>query len=203
MSTPNYPAFFTAPGQPSFSTAVAVAGYELDFPFGESRPDTLVITQRFWQLRADYSRPAPNALNCPAYPTARFCDDYGFRDVGMGIVEWTREWATVPGPREEYEAYAFRFPGYDTLVAQRNPFTRTVPARIEYSYALVGPGGAWASPASIPLPAVWAFDDNYLTDGTEPTYTAYRFMSEIVIDVALTRWRGNIWERAVRSIARL
>ena len=208
MSAPTYPLFFPGPG-PGFETAVQIGGYVPEYPLGEARPDAVVITAPFMQLRANYARPDPNSRNCAAYPTAYFCDDRDFRDYGHGLVTWTREWATLPGQWSDYESYAFRFPGIDSIdYAGRDPFTATVPAQLLYSYFLAGPGGTVGDAGAIALPDSWAYPDNYLTDASDPTagyyMTYYRASTyRLVIDTPLKRWRGNIWERCVRAVTAL
>lgn len=204
MSTPTYPAYYTAAGQPSFTQETPVGDFILSYPFGEADPTALIITQRFWQLRANYQRPSPNALNNSAYSSARFIDDSTFRDVGMGITEWTRTWAIVPASRYEYESYAFTFPGFDVIGASREPFTRAVTSRVTYDYFLLGAGGYYSSPDEIPLLSLWSFTASYLTDDTSPSYTTYQgyigSSYAINLESNLRRWQGNIYERANREI---
>lgn len=112
MPAPTYPLYLTKAGQTLFTVETPQGGFMPDHPFGEPCRDALVITQRFWQRRANYARPAANAQNCSAYPAAYFIQDAGFRDVGMGIVEWVRTWATIPPSWSEPESYAFFYPAY-------------------------------------------------------------------------------------------
>lgn len=200
MSTPAYPSFFVAAGQPAFTTAAPVAGFVPEFPFGESRPDALLITQRFWQTRADYLRPASNAQNCSAYPTARFCEDLNFRDLGHGLVEWTRLWATLPAERQEYETYAFRYPG---IFDQRDPFSVTQISTLTYNYYLIGPGGSHATPDLIPNPGVFYYIQDYLDTDTTPTLATYEAQTTLNVEISVRRWRGNIYERMIRTVPRL
>lgn len=197
MSTPTYPAFFTASGQPSFESEAGYLGFVPEYPFGESRPDALLVTQKFWQRRSSYVRPTPNALNCSAYPAARFCDDSGFRDLGMGLVEWTRLWATVPGERQEFETYAYRYPGFFNT---REPFTIPVISTLTYTYFLIGAGGSYATPALIPVPTQFYYLQDYLDIDTTPTLAQYAAYEALTVEISVRRWRGNIYERLVRTI---
>lgn len=222
MSTPTYPLYFTASGQPAFTTATAQGGFIIDYPFGERRPDALVIRQRFMQLRTEYVRPASNATNCSAYPAARFCDDTAFRDVGMGIVEWTRVWATVPGQIIDYETYAYVYPGYASSLAAygRVPLPSQVTSKLIVDFFLVGSGGTYADAGAIPVYQGQAYSygpysgeiaAEYLSSTSSPTITAYKALATTdaadsasysieAHDSSLEFYMGNIWRRTRRLI---
>lgn len=222
MSTPTYPAFFTATGQSAFTVAVAQGGINLEFPFGERRPDAFIARQRFWQTRADYVRPASNSANLSAYPAARFCDDSGFRDLGFGLHEWLRTWATVPAQIIDYETFAYVYPGYaSTLSAYgRVPLPAQVTSKLVMDFFLVGAGGTYADAGVIPVyqgqgytygPYSGEVAADYLNATSSPTLTAYKALvttdaadptsySIEAHDSILEPYQGNIWRRTRRLI---
>lgn len=112
------PAFLTAAGQNAFTVETRVADYVIRQELGAAEPTALVISAKYWQTRAEYARPAPNTTltydnGAGSDVTAYFVDDVEFQDLGGGVQEWTRLWATVPATWEEPGGtFAFTFPAY-------------------------------------------------------------------------------------------
>lgn len=222
MPSPTYPVFFTGSSGASHTTAVAQGGFVIDYPLGERNRDALMIRQQFQQKRVDYVRPAANLQNCSAYTNAYFCDDTGFRDLGMGLMEWTRVWATIPSQTIDYETFAYTFPGYAAsgMTPGRVPISNQVTSKIVLDFYLVGSGGSYTSAADIPVTfgqtyvyGVWSGSvaAEYLNGDSVPTITTYK--GWVTTDAAtassytleahdsiLEPYVGNIWRRLRRFV---
>ncbi len=125
------PAFITAAGQPAFTTETRVSDYIIQQALGANEPTALIITAKYWQTRADYARPAVNATltydnGAGSDVTAYFVDDTEFQDLGGGVQEWRRTWATIPATwQEPGGTFAFTFPADTAGVAFGSIFTAT------------------------------------------------------------------------------
>lgn len=106
------PAFKTGSGQPAFTTDTQCGDYVPQYALGAGEPTALIITAPFMETRADYTRPAANSNITYAGATAYFIDDYSFQDLRGGVMQWIREWATIPASWSEPEEYAFTYPAY-------------------------------------------------------------------------------------------
>jgi len=210
-----------------------------------------ILTQDFQQAEASY---APAPLNTPypkadgtlgvsgetwagsdAYNSAGYIlvEEGPLRDQGGGVVRWTRTYARVPDQHFDPCQMAFQFPGYlaagNGLALLRNPFTRTVPGTIEYTYFLAGTNTQaavqalekanfvseqlflWPRPTGdIPLPNE-AFIVNYIWSSISPeptvptleTYVGwvtYGTNTIVAQPSQFTRWMGNIIRREVITI---
>jgi hypothetical protein len=125
--------FKTAAGQPSFATEVCTEAYAPLFPQTQNRT-AIIYRERFTQLRTYYTRPAYNTPH-PYLPQVYFADDTDFQDRPGNVVEWTRVYSTLPPSWNDFESYAYSFPGYQGL---RAPFTRTVTAKLTRDYFIAG-----------------------------------------------------------------
>lgn len=163
-----------------FSLAAASSGKQKSFPF-EGDTVSFVTTQNFIQLAANFE-PLPLNSPDPEDPTAFLIGESERRDIGGELVEWTRTYARVPVSRNEFETYAYTFPGFvatynseyhspwadagvsilpyfpitpaPTLTDPgRAPTVRTVTSRLAYDYFLCGAGGQYEKPQDIPLNA--------------------------------------------------
>lgn len=125
------PAFITDTGQPAFTTEARVSDYVITQALGADEPTALFIKARFWQTRAQYARPAVNATltydnGAGSDVTAYFVDDTEFQDLGGGLQEWTRTWATIPATwQEPGGTFAFTFPAYISPIAFGTLYTVT------------------------------------------------------------------------------
>lgn len=140
-------------------------------------------------------------------PLAFLTHQSPIENLDGGQVRYQRIFSTKPAQRVEFEAVAFRYPGYDVTGTSREPFTLTVSAQVTYDYFWVSDDGAAdeTDADDITLPAPFAFGGNYLTDSTSPTQSTYAGTVStggytLVLDVALRRWTGNIYERVTRKI---
>ena len=131
-----------------------------------------VLLQDFMQLRANF---AATALNT-AHPSAGLTPDFSAfvlveegerRDVGNGLVRWTRKYALAPEAWDYSESYAYTFIGFQGLIANysgfgggtfnpvvatgRIPQSWVVSSRVHNEYFLVGAGQTYASSAAIPV----------------------------------------------------
>lgn len=102
--------YFTASGQPAFTTAVSV-GLPVYLSAPESSTEFQGARQRYWQVATAYS---PAALNTVATYLATTCylvGEGGFSDVRGGVAEFTREYRRIPSARTiPLGTYAFKFP---------------------------------------------------------------------------------------------
>lgn len=183
----------------TFTTATLHGNYRRSFPIaGDTTAQ--IIEQDFMILGSSFS---PLALNTPhaTVTSAYLVEEAPSFDVGGGILQWTRRYATVPATRSDYESFSYRFPGYlgsltppysqyygDDPIG-RDPTVLVVPSRLEYKYALCATGETYTTPALFyaaqGVPAQqWAVNTNpdarvdYLFDGSpsesDPTLTAYQ-----------------------------
>jgi hypothetical protein len=126
-----FPSFQTAVGQNAFTTETRVSDYIIEQALGANEPTALIISARYWQTRADYARPAVNATltydnGAGSDVTAYFIDDVEFQDLGGGVQEWRRTWATIPATwQEPGGTFAFTFPAYTAGVAFGSIFAAT------------------------------------------------------------------------------
>lgn len=126
-----FPLFQTAVGQNAFTTETRVSDYVIQQALGANEPTALFISARYWQTRADYARPAVNSTltydnGAGADVTGYFVDDTEFQDVGGGVQEWRRTWATIPATwQEPGGTFAYTFPAYQAGIAFGTAFSVT------------------------------------------------------------------------------
>lgn len=179
----------------AWSTHHEIGIRRIEYPIPQDLTAFLVV-RTYQGPVAGYS---PMALDTAdtEFTSAYFVEQGPLENVDGGQVRYTRTFATVPATRTEYEAYAYRYPGFDVLGDARDPFTSTVAAEVEHTFTRT------SSPGAISLPSPFVYDGNYLTDSTNPSYDDYDALTDLTIDVSLSRWRGNIWEKVVRTIPKL
>jgi hypothetical protein len=117
--------FKTGGGQNAFTVEERISDYLVSYPLGAAEPTALVIDASFMQTRANYSRPAANAVLSYNGSNAYFVDDQGFSDVTAGVTTWGRKWATIPASWSEYEDTSYEFPSYIVGVAYGTTFNVT------------------------------------------------------------------------------
>lgn len=218
----------------TFSTASAVGAARKSFPF-DGDNTSFIVDQDFMIAFASFT---PLALNTahPTFTTAYLVKESPLEDLGGGIARWTRTYATIPASLDSFETFNYRFIGflgagtppysqYTVQVGdQRDPFTKTVVARVTADYFLCATGETYETPTDIPVNEAqkYTFDGQpnspieYLVDAgtnpfataTEPTLPDYRDMvtdeDEIIAeDSTLERWMGNIYVRKTRRVKAL
>lgn len=132
------------------------------------------------------------------------------------LFKFFRVYSTIPATRREPTSFSFEFPAFvGDSASQRNSFTDTVAAEIEYRYYLPGVTSGISNIRDIPIvPKFRPVADSkpntylsYVTDGSpillqsDPTQAAYELMitngSEIAAeDSELSVYMGEIVERA-------
>lgn len=183
----------------TFTTATLHGAYRQSFPIPGDI--TAIVVEQDFQIA--YGSFAALALNTPhaTIATAYLVGESPLADLGGGIVQWTRIYATKPATRSEPGTFSCRFPGYLGIgnppynqyyaadPVGRDPQVLTVPSRIEYKYALIAASGGDYTTAAAFYAAqgqtaqVYSVSTNaearvdYLFDGSPtstPTLTAYK-----------------------------
>jgi hypothetical protein len=209
----------------SYATAFAVSLPVFDAPFKEHGVNVdYTLTQEWCQALASYS---PLALDTahPDYSDFKLSMESEKRDLGAGIVQWTRTYAKLPFAYSRPGGnYAFTFPQIIATTqvgpnsygsSQRLAFSRSVRAKLTRDFYRT------ADPlADIPVVTQfriyltgypnldWPFvsDANSFSGVTVPSYTTYA--GYITADAAsavsyslcaeasrVTQWLGNIYIR--------
>lgn len=198
----------------SFATAATHGGPRKTFPF-ERDTTAYIIEQDYMQTSAAFARIALSTAH-PTDASAFLVAETDTQNLGGGIVQWTRRYATVPATRDEYETYLHTF--VEIIAATggagaRGPFTKKVTSRIEYAYFHVGTA-AYPTVDTIPLVSgfqptqtIWGspIEVEYLSLVTDPTSDDYLDLvaagDEIAVeDSDLHPWMGNIYERVTRYV---
>jgi len=160
-ATPDAPFEIAAPnGQPSFSE-----------PF--DGVNVAYLLEQEYVQRESYWSPLP--LNTPhdVYTNYLLVKESSLAPLGGDVVKWKRTYAQVPSTRNDYTSVAYQFIGLTgwyyvftsspTInVAGRRRFTKTVTARIQYDYFLVG---TTTYPTASSIPAIQA-QKYYIRIGT-------------------------------------
>lgn len=171
-------------------TSAAACSLPEFFPVLPSTTAEYAFRQDFMQLRANF---APTAMDT-AHPSAGLTPDYSDyllvredvrRDVGGGLVRWTRTYAKKPADYDDFESFAYQFIGFagnfqsvvvsgagvgagagSVLVTGRPRRTQIVSSRIANAFFHVGGSGEPATPADITLIKA----QRYLTTGASAGY---------------------------------
>jgi hypothetical protein len=151
-----------------WTVASASGGKEKTFPF-EGDPDAFLTTQSFVQFFANFARLPLNSVD-PDDPISYLVAESELTDLGGGVVSWNRTYARIPSARNEYESFAYTFPGFVATLAQRqttpwalpsgthtavddpgrSPKTESVTSRLLHEYFLVGANGQYDTADDIP-----------------------------------------------------
>jgi hypothetical protein len=147
---------------------VSVPAFESPIP---ATTDEYFFDQEWQQYRANFS---PLALNT-AHPSTGLTPDYSSfklvlegprRDIGGGVIQWTRRYAVVPASYDDFQSINYSFPGYSgviaigswwnmgsvaaTIVSGRPRLNWKVDTRVHYDFFLVGTGGSYTDAGGIP-----------------------------------------------------
>ena len=160
----------------TFTTATLHGPPRRSHPFNGDLSSYL-IEQDFMVAFTSYT---PLALNTahPTFTTAYLVAESGLSDVGGGIAQFTRTFATIPTARDEYESFTAFFPGLiDTGAATppynqwwagagsgTDPQTKKVPSRLSHEYFLCAAGQTFTTPGAITIIAeqIFTLDSNTL-----------------------------------------
>ncbi|MCX7915046.1 MAG: hypothetical protein N3A53_01915 [Verrucomicrobiae bacterium] len=125
-----------------FSVAAPNGGPVFSNPFPEIT-GVYVLRQQYIQKLSDFS-PLPLSTPHPDYPDFVLTGEDGFQNVGAGIITWTRTYAKLPPPFNQYTTMNYNFIGFfgtfginNTAVSGRERFTATVPVRIQNDFYLI------------------------------------------------------------------
>ncbi len=136
----------------TYTAPFAVSLPELSAPFPRVNLD-YVLTQNWVCNLANYTPAALDTAH-PDYAAFLLVREDNKRDLLGGKVQWTRTYAKVPASWEDAATINFTFPGSNFAVgavAVRNPFARTVVARVLYEYFLCSDGQTYPTPKEIPV----------------------------------------------------
>lgn len=218
-ATPNlaYQSFSTANAQP-----VSLPVFSAPFPGVNA---DYVLTQDFQCRLKNFTRLALDTDH-PDYTDFKLAEEGELRDMGGGVVQWTRTYAKLPTNYSEVRgSYAYTFPGFSGILpgvvigwggsaAGRNPTTLTVPLIVQRDFFRT------SNPAAISLnirfqPRYGASGveveflvnnaDNPLMLDTSPSRSAYDTMVSnkdliIVEDSTIERLWGNVWVRETLKV---
>lgn len=139
------------PGSGSaFTTETQTGEWTREYAFGALEPTAKIFRAPFAQLANSIVRPSNLANYNINGTTCWFCDDTGFRDLRGGFQEWTREVCSLPANYNDFETYAYTFPGY---YQGRAPFTDQPTSKLVKEFFVVGNtalGANYATPGEIP-----------------------------------------------------
>lgn len=118
--------YYTAPGQPAWSTATPVALPSWEKPFPELN-ERLIFRQRFMVGASYYTPLTPNVTydfpgvftaSVPTSPSYYLVSEENHSDERGGLVAFDRVYAAVPTTRYDYTSYAYHYPAVLTGFTQ-------------------------------------------------------------------------------------
>lgn len=208
----------------TFTTASTSGAARFSLPI-EGDTTTTMFEQDYMVTFANYTPLAVGTAHV-TYTTHYLLRESGLEDMGGGIAKFTRTYCKVPANRTEYETYSYNFIGFWPIPSifglggnGRDRWSETVLSRIDYHYTLATP------PAVIPAQQYFilgypsqktdyifyasnindsADANGALTvEGYQALIAAYTDLSIdgiVAEDSRISRWNGNIYERATRYI---
>ena len=151
------------------------------------------------QFLANVSEPPlgtahPSAGKTPDYSAYMLVKEGTKRDMGGGVVQWTRTYAAVPSPWQSWEAYSYNYSGsapFSALAAGgigRFRFTEPTPCRVVHDYfacdASFTANGTtvFNSPGDIPIINATVYVAQFVESGTTTGGVYYKqdYLSDIV-----------------------
>lgn len=207
--------YFSAPGQPSFTTDVATVGPIVWIDPFEDVTARVLFRQAFQSSLTAYS---PAALDT-AYPSAVGGTTYilvkegDFQEVGGNQLKWNRYYAATPPQRVEFTSSGRVFPGLISATFAREPIAFPAPTKITRDYYLVSTTGVGMPTLSEETKVTVTgtlnaplLSEQFLTTFTNPTAATY--LTTVSGDAAtsasfsvraeqdyLERWVGNFYAR--------
>lgn len=148
----------------TFTTATLHGNYRRSFPI-EGDTTAQIIEQDFIIASGSFSPLALDTAHATV-SSAKLVSEGPQSDIGGGLVQWTRTYATVPANRDEFETFSYTFPGlYATGGGNppynqywesgedggRDPFSDKVVSRLRHEYFLCATGQTYTTPTSIPI----------------------------------------------------
>ncbi len=172
------------------TTAQPSGGPEYSAPFPID-PARYLYTQEYWVEH-------PNFVSLPLDSGGPYggvhVGESNFKDLGGGILSFTREFALVPAARNEYESFVYSYQDVlfsPTVSLAETPLT--VPTRVQYDYFHT------TDPTGISLPkapkAILVFDEIYEINGWGSLVVGQEYLAE---DATMRCWKGHIYERQQR-----
>jgi hypothetical protein len=183
----------------------------LEYPFRQDLTAILYLID--YVQRSEFFVPSALDLTCPDNSSAFLVEESAPRQKGDGLCRFTRTFATVPAGRTEFSSSSFSFPAYRTLSADttnlRESFTRTIVAKVVYSYLLTTDPGT-----DLTFAQQWEPLDassnvcNFVANDSTPTKTTYEgyVTAETYLqskETKIKRWKGNIWQMENRKVKAL
>jgi hypothetical protein len=200
----------------NFNTAKAAGEIRFSRPIPQDN-SVLLLKQRFWQLRSQWSPLAMNSSGPFAGQNTYLVDETELEDLGGGIVAWDRVWATLPPPRTEkgsavktfkYLQKSWRSDNHDIYDVNIATQSRVVRCNVVYHYSLdpnslavngipdisiISINVPGANQAPVPVRQVWntgGFPVN-LGYGTQADSNAFYTLISCEIGI----WMGAIYYR--------
>lgn len=209
----------------TYTTAESCGPLTPSKPFGDRDPAATIYTQRFVVLAANYVAPTIGAAH-GTIATAYCVGDANFEALPQGLLEYDRQWATVPANRNEWGTFPADFPG---LLGDLNPpynqywitdpdggrdpiVAEVVRSRLYHEYFKTDTPDTIAVIPRFKLilnssgaAVTFALPAGVYPSDTTPTKEDYEAMisaeDEIVAeDSTLERWLGNIYVRVTRYV---
>lgn len=167
--------------------------YEIPFPVD---PNRYVYKVPYWQFDDRYSSPQIGE----AGPFGGVCvGDFNIKQIGGGVVEFTREFAIRPSSRNEYESFVY---SYQIVLVGASGGITEVPvsthSRIQFDYFETTDPGAIdlpKAPRAIQIANVIFLLNGWLQAWMSPTGTEV-----LAEDATLRVWKPGIFERKQRFI---
>lgn len=182
-----------------------------------------VLQQDFVQFSVNYSPLAFNTAH-PDYSSYYLVSESPLRDVGLGVVRWTRVYSQVPVTHSEWESFGFNVIGITgafginvAVVTGRDRRVFNVNSRVQNDYFLVGTGtgfvdgnGGSITPVATPgdIPVIRAFQYcyinqripvDYLFDQTTPTTAQYQTLINNVNAAGFDPWSVGVCQQAIAN----
>ena len=203
---------FDAPNNDDFIAPVRLSVEPRpEYPF---RQDLTAVLYRIrYVQRAEYFVPAALDLTCPDEPAAFLVEESHPPPPKEGLLQFTRTFATVPAERTEFSSSSFGFPAYKANTAAteviRETFTRTVVAKVVYSYLrTTNPGDDLTFVSAFQCLDSSSNVCDFVASDTTPTLTAYQ--ADVTagnylqsVETKIKRWKGNIWQMENRKVKAL
>lgn len=163
-----------------------------------------VLTQDFEVLAASYSPLALSTAHA-TYTSYYLVGESNFRDLGGGIVRFTRTYAAVPSSYTEWETFNYSFVGITgeyginvETITGRGRYAENVISKIVHEFFHCKSGETYATPGAVPviLPTYFCYVSihypiDWTAAATEPTSAEYI--------AAVTDAKTNGWSATVSS----